>query len=69
VHDELRPKGRALSERVILAPLAPEERPIFLDMLARLVEAHEPYARPGNGRRRTPRGAAHAPAPHPATAG
>lgn len=49
VHDDLRPKGRAQNER-ILAPLAPEERPLFLDMLARLVEAHEAYARPGNGR-------------------
>lgn len=50
VHDELRPKGRAQQER-ILAPLAPEERALFLDMLMRLVEAHEAYARPGNGRR------------------
>lgn len=50
VHDDLRPKGRAQNER-ILAPLAPAERPLFLDMLARLVEAHEGYARPGNGRR------------------
>jgi DNA-binding MarR family transcriptional regulator len=54
VHDELRPKGRAQQER-LLAPLTPEERPLFLDMLTRLVEAHEAYARPGHGRRRLAR--------------
>ena len=54
VHDELRPKGRAQQER-LLAPLSPEERPLFLDMLVRLIEAHEAYARPGNGRRRLAR--------------
>jgi hypothetical protein len=57
VHDDLRPKGRAQQER-ILVPFAPEERPLFLDMLTRLVEAHEAYARPGNGRRRLTRPAA-----------
>lgn len=36
----------------ILAPLAPDERLLFIDMLARLVQAHEAYAIPGNGRRR-----------------
>lgn len=54
VHDELRPKGRAQQER-LLAPLTPEERPLFLDMLVRLIEAHEAYARPGQGRRRLAR--------------
>lgn len=63
VHDDLRPKGRAQQER-ILAPLAPEERPLLLDMLTRLVEAHEAYARPGNGRRRLARPAAPHAAPH-----
>jgi DNA-binding MarR family transcriptional regulator len=52
LRQELRPAGKAAQER-ILAPLAPAERPLFLDMLTRLVEAHEAYARPGNGRRRT----------------
>src|SRR6478736_5281547 len=45
--------ARASQER-ILAPLAPKERTLFLDMLTRLVEVHEAYARPGNGRRRVP---------------
>lgn len=54
VHDGLRPKARAQQER-ILAPLTPEERPLFLDMLTRLIEAHEAYARPGHGRRRLSR--------------
>ena len=54
LRQELRPAGRAAQER-ILAPLAPDERPLFVDMLTRLVEAHEAYARPGNGRRRASR--------------
>lgn len=54
---ELGSAGRAAQER-ILAPLAPAERLLFLDMLTRLVEAHEAYARPGNGRRRTSQPAA-----------
>lgn len=48
---ELRSAALAAQER-ILAPLASSERPLFIDMLTRLVEAHEAYARPGNGRRR-----------------
>jgi hypothetical protein len=67
VHDDLRPKGRTQQDR-ILAPLTPEERPLFLDMLTRLVEAHEAYARPGNGRRRLPRPVAPAPTPNTAAA-
>jgi DNA-binding MarR family transcriptional regulator len=51
VHDRTRPAAHEAQER-ILAPLAPEERPILLDLLARLVGAHECYARPGSGRRR-----------------
>ena len=54
LRQELRSAGRAAQER-ILAPLAPAERPLFIDMLTRLVEAHEAYARPGNGRRRASR--------------
>ena len=38
---------RTSAQERILAPLAPAERPLFVDMLARLVEAHEAYARPG----------------------
>ena len=54
LRDRLRADGRASQER-ILAPLAQRERTLFLEMLTRLVEAHEAYARPGNGRRRAPR--------------
>jgi len=53
LREELRPDARASQER-ILAPLARKDRTLFLDMLTRLVEAHEAYARPGNGRRRAP---------------
>ena len=50
---ELRSAARASQER-ILSPLPAAERRRFLDMLTRLVERHEAYARPGNGRRRLP---------------
>jgi DNA-binding MarR family transcriptional regulator len=53
LRDRLRADARASQER-ILEPLAQKERTLFLDMLTRLVEAHEAYARPGNGRRRAP---------------
>ncbi|HEX4892611.1 MAG TPA: MarR family winged helix-turn-helix transcriptional regulator [Hyphomicrobiaceae bacterium] len=51
IHDRTRPAAHEAQER-ILSPLAPEERPVLLDLLARLVGAHESYARPGSGRRR-----------------
>jgi MarR family transcriptional regulator, temperature-dependent positive regulator of motility len=54
LRDRLRADARASQQR-ILAPLAQRERTLFLEMLTRLVEAHEAYARPGNGRRRAPR--------------
>jgi DNA-binding MarR family transcriptional regulator len=47
------PKG-SLSRRV-LAPLAPAEREIFLDLLVRVIEGNEAYARPGVGRRKPSR--------------
>ena len=50
---KLRPDTVAVQDR-ILAPLAPAERASFVDMLVRLVQEHEAYARPGNGRRRPP---------------
>ena len=53
LRDRLRADALASQGR-ILAPLAPRERTRFLAMLTRLVEAHEAYARPGNGRRRAP---------------
>lgn len=53
LRDRLPADGRASQER-ILTPLAKKERTLFLGMLTRLVEAHEAYARPGNGDRRAP---------------
>jgi DNA-binding MarR family transcriptional regulator len=47
----LRPKTRAANERV-LAPLAPAERQLFIDLLIRLIEGNREHARPGAGRRR-----------------
>jgi DNA-binding MarR family transcriptional regulator len=47
----LRPSLLAAQER-ILAPLAKAERTALLDMLARVIEANDSYARPGNGRRK-----------------
>jgi len=46
----LRPAALAAQER-ILAPLRSEERPLLLDLITRVVEGHQAYARPGNGRR------------------
>ena len=58
---QLTPKGLALRRHLqpaalaaqdrILAPLRPEERPVLIDLIARVVEGHQVYARPGNGRR------------------
>jgi MarR family transcriptional regulator, temperature-dependent positive regulator of motility len=50
----LRPSPLAAQER-LLAPLSPDERTALLDMLVRVVEANESYARPGNGRRKPQR--------------
>jgi DNA-binding MarR family transcriptional regulator len=47
----LRPSMREAQERV-LAPLTKAERTALLDMLARVIEANDFYARPGNGRRK-----------------
>jgi hypothetical protein len=41
----------AAQER-LLAPLAKAERAALLDMLVRVIEANDSYARPGNGRRK-----------------
>ena len=53
LRDRLRADGIASQER-ILAPLTRREARTFLELMRRLVEAHEVYARPGNGRRRPP---------------
>ena len=50
----LRPAALAAQER-LLAPLDPDERIALLDMLVRIIEANDSYARPGNGRRKPQR--------------
>jgi DNA-binding MarR family transcriptional regulator len=57
VRDGLRKAALAAQDR-ILSPLAARDRSKFLDLLTRVVEVHETYARPGNGRRRPPRAVA-----------
>jgi DNA-binding MarR family transcriptional regulator len=47
----LRPKTSAANQRV-LAPLAPRERELFLDLLIRVIDGNRAYARPGAGRRK-----------------
>jgi DNA-binding MarR family transcriptional regulator len=49
----LQPAGYAANDR-ILAPLAPHERELFLDMLVRLIKGNFSYARPGAARRKYP---------------
>ena len=51
LHDRVRPKTQAAQDR-ILDVLASAERRSFVEMLARVIEANEAYARPGAGRRR-----------------
>jgi DNA-binding MarR family transcriptional regulator len=58
----LTPKGKALWRRArvsgkvanakIIAPLAPHERELFLDMLVRVIQGNWAHARPGGGRRK-----------------
>ncbi len=47
----LRPALLAAQQR-IMAPLSPDERALLLDLLSRVVDGNESYARPGNGRRK-----------------
>jgi DNA-binding MarR family transcriptional regulator len=47
----LRPALLAAQER-LLSPLSKAERGALLDMLVRIIEANDSYARPGNGRRK-----------------
>lgn len=47
----LRPSLLAAQER-LLATLSKSERRVLLDMLVRVIEANDSYARPGNGRRK-----------------
>ena len=50
LHDRQRPKARAAQER-ILSVLTAAERRSLIDMLERVIEANQSYARPGAGRR------------------
>jgi DNA-binding MarR family transcriptional regulator len=50
----LRPMLLSAQER-LLAPLSKAERAALLDMLVRVIEANDSYARPGNGRRKPKR--------------
>jgi len=50
-HSRIRPIGIKGQER-ILAPLAPAERELLLDLLVRVVEGNRQLARPGAGRRK-----------------
>jgi DNA-binding MarR family transcriptional regulator len=45
------PKNVAANQRV-LAPLAPHERELFLDLLIRIIKGNWAHTRPGAGRRR-----------------
>jgi DNA-binding MarR family transcriptional regulator len=47
----LRPSLLSAQER-LLAPLSKAERAALLNMLVRVIEANDSYARPGNGRRK-----------------
>jgi DNA-binding MarR family transcriptional regulator len=57
LRNRLRPSLLAAQER-LLAPLSKAERSALLDMLVRVIEANNAYARPGNGRRKPNRKAA-----------
>ena len=45
-----RPINSAAHDR-ILAPLAPKEREMLMDLMLRVIEGNQAYARPGHGRR------------------
>jgi DNA-binding MarR family transcriptional regulator len=51
---KLRPQIALAHER-IMAPLSDGERQLLVDLLARVIEANDGYAKPGNGRRRPKR--------------
>jgi DNA-binding MarR family transcriptional regulator len=64
LRDRLRKDAMAAQDR-ILSPLPAGDRAKFLEMLTKLIEVHETYARPGNGRRRAPRAVAEGEARRP----
>jgi len=54
LRERLSPILRIAQER-LLAPLSKAERVALVDMLVRVIEANDSYARPGNGRRKPKR--------------
>jgi DNA-binding MarR family transcriptional regulator len=54
LHDRQRPKAAAAQDR-ILSVLTAAERRSLIDMLVRVIDANQAYARPGAGRRRVGR--------------
>jgi len=48
---KLRPRNAA-ANRLILAALTPKERETLMELLVRVIESNEAYARPGAGRRK-----------------
>jgi len=54
LHRRLYPQATAGQQR-ILASLKPAERELLLDLLVRVIEGNEAYARPGAGRRKPSR--------------
>jgi DNA-binding MarR family transcriptional regulator len=51
LRDRLRPKAHLVQAR-LLGTLTPTEREILLELLVRVIDANESYARPGAGRRK-----------------
>jgi DNA-binding MarR family transcriptional regulator len=49
--NRVRPINYAAQDR-IFAPLAPKERELLMDLILRVIEGKEAYARPGHGRRK-----------------
>jgi DNA-binding MarR family transcriptional regulator len=51
LRERLRPKAHLVQAR-LLGTLTPTEREILLELLVRVIEANESYAKPGAGRRK-----------------
>lgn len=56
LREQLRPKAHLVQAR-LLSALTPTEREILLELLVRVIEANESYARPGAGRKKPNRSA------------
>jgi DNA-binding MarR family transcriptional regulator len=58
LRERLRPKAHQVQARLLDA-LTPTEREILLELLVRVIEANENYARPGAGRRKPKKPSSH----------